>query len=495
MNTQRTKTSPWVWFFAAVALIVLGGMTFMAGFGAGFATGRATAPQAVAINPPSNSTPSLRPTATPRATVTPDDADIPAQADDSAVLDNANTAKVPQDFNLIWEAWGALDESFYGEMPDVPQTTGGLVEGMLRAVEMQSGQPLDREQIANAVLAATLQIVQEQVDDVPDVRTLTYGAVNGMTFRLEDDYTYLRTPEEAQSFNESLNGSFEGIGARVGEAEGGGIRIVEPFEGQPAWSAGIRRNDVILAVDGQDVTRMPLQEAINLIRGPKGSKIVLTIKSEGQEPRDIEVVRDRIEVPAVEYRMLDNNIAYLRLGEFSAPSSEQVQSALDSLLAENPKGLVLDLRGNPGGFLRSAVDITSEFISEGPVVIERFKNGDEQVFETKPGGRALQIPLVVLVNEGSASASEILAGALQDNERGVLIGVTTFGKGSVQIPSELSDGSVLSITTARWFTPKDRQINGLGLEPDIVVERSDADIEADRDPQLDRAVEYLLQGK
>ena len=193
--------------------------------------------------------------------------------------------------------------------------------------------------------------------------------------------------------------------------------------------------------------------------------------------------------------MLDNNIAYLRLGEFSAPSSEQVQSALDSLLAENPKGLVLDLRGNPGGFLRSAVDITSEFISEGPVVIERFKNGDEQVFETKPGGRALQIPLVVLVNEGSASASEILAGALQDNERGVLIGVTTFGKGSVQIPSELSDGSVLSITTARWFTPKDRQINGLGLEPDIVVERSDADIEADRDPQLDRAVEYLLQGK
>jgi carboxyl-terminal processing protease len=237
---------------------------------------------------------------------------------------------------------------------------------------------------------------------------------------------------------------------------------------------------------------MTLQDAISLIRGPKGSKVVLLIKSEGQEPREVEVVRDRITVPAVEYRTLDDGIAYLRLGEFSAPAARQVQEALDDLLAQDPKGLVLDLRGNPGGFLRTAVDITSQFVGEGPIVVERFKDGSEEVFEASRGGSALDIPLVVLINEGSASASEILAGAVQDTGRGILLGVTTFGKGSVQIPSELSDGSVLSITTARWFTPNDRQINGEGLRPDIEVERSEEDIAAERDPQLDAAIQYLL---
>jgi carboxyl-terminal processing protease len=333
---------------------------------------------------------------------------------------------------------------------------------------------------------------QQAGGDLP-VRDLTYGAINGLTFQLDDDYTYLRDPEEAAFFNESLQGSFEGIGARVAEAEGGGVRIVEPFSGQPAWNAGIRRGDVILAVDGQDITRMTLQDAISLIRGPKGSEVLLTIQSEGQEARDIEVMRDRITVPAVEYRMLDNGVAYLRLGEFSAPASEQVREALESLQEQNPVGLVLDLRGNPGGFLRSAVEITSEFIDEGPVVIERFKDGREEVFEAERGGSALDIPLVVLVDEGSASASEILAGAVQDTGRAILVGARTFGKGSVQIPDELSDGSVLSITTARWFTPNDRLIHGEGLLPDIEVERTEEDIEADRDPQLDRAVEYLLQ--
>jgi carboxyl-terminal processing protease len=465
-------------------VVLLGAMTFMAGFGAGFGTGRVTAPQLAALNaaPLEREANGDGPTATPRSVVSP------------SVASASATAETPEDFDLIWEAWEALDESFYGDLPATPETVGGLVEGLLFAVEQQTGETLEREEVADAMLTAALQIVREQAlaDEPLDVRELTYGAINGLTFQLDDDYTYLRTPEQAAFFNETLEGSFEGIGAQVAEAEGGGVRIMEPFEGQPAWEAGLRRGDIILAVDGADITTMTLQDAISLIRGPKGSDVTLTVKSPDQEPRDVTVTRDRISVPAVVYEMRDDGIAYLRLGEFSSPAARQVQEALDSLLAENPQGLVLDLRGNPGGFLRTAVDITSQFVGEGPIVIERFKDGSEEVFEASRGGSALDIPLVVLVNEGSASASEILAGAVQDTGRGILVGETTFGKGSVQVPSELSDGSVLSITTARWFTPNDRLIHGEGLAPDIQVERTEEDIEAERDPQLDRAVEYLL---
>jgi carboxyl-terminal processing protease len=473
-----------------MVVVLLGAMTFVAGFGAGFGTGRVTAPQpaalaAVSITHEANGAGepyNLRPTATPRTASSPTPTRPPALA----------APEIPQDFDLIWEAWEALEESFYGDLPPTPETVGGLLEGLLRAVEIQTGEPLEREQVADAVLAAALQVLRQQVGESLDVRGLTYGMINGLTFRLNDDYTYLRTPQQAAFFNESLGGSFEGIGARVSEAEGGGVRIVEPFEGQPAWSAGIRRGDVILAVDGQDITRMTLQDSISLIRGPKGSEVLLLIKSDGQEPREILVVRDRIVVPAVEYRMLDDGIAYLRLGEFSSPAAQQVKDALKSLQAQKPAGLILDLRGNPGGFLRSAVDIASEFVGEGPIVVERFKDGTEEVFRARRGGSALTIPLVVLVNEGSASASEIVAGAVQDTGRGILLGETTFGKGSVQIPSELSDGSVLSITTALWFTPSGRMIHGEGLRPDIEVMRTAEDIAAELDPQLEAAIQYLL---
>jgi carboxyl-terminal processing protease len=483
-DMKTARTSPVLWIVVAFVIVLLGAMTFMAGFGAGFGTGRVTAPQMAALNaaPLEREANGDDPTATPRSVV--------ASSSTSA----SSAVEIPEDFDLIWEAWDALDESFYGELPATPETVGGLVEGLLFAVEQQTGEPLERERVADAMLAAALQIVREQAlaDETLDVRDLTYGAINGLTFQLDDEYTYLRTPEQAAVFNEMLEGSFEGIGAQVAEAEGGGVRIMEPFEGQPAWKAGLRRGDIILAVDGADITTMTLQEAISLIRGPKGSDVTLTVKSPDQEPRAVTVTRDRISMPAVSYEMRDDGIAYLRLGEFSAPAANQVQEALDSLLAEDPVGMVLDLRGNPGGLLHSAVDITSQFVGEGPIVIERFKDGSEEVFEARRGGSALDIPLVVLVNEGSASASEILAGAVQDTGRGVLIGETTFGKGLVQIPSELSDGSVLSITTARWFTPNDRLIHGEGLAPNIEIERTDEDIEADRDPQLDRAVEYLL---
>lgn len=474
MNNPK-RGFPLQWIAVIAIAVLLGGMIFVAGFGTGFGTGRVTAPQYASSAPSAL----VRPEPPP-----------PAAASTLPFLNQG--ADVPPEFDLLWEAWDALEKDYYGDLPDTPEMVGGLVTGMLRAAEQQTDRELDREETADEVIAAVIDVLEQDLGTLPDTDRLTYGAINGVMFRLDDDYTFLRDPEQARFFNESLSGSFEGIGARVAEAEGGGVRIVEPFEGQPAWNAGIRRDDVILAVDGEDVTATPLSDAITLIRGPKGTDVVLLIKSPEKEARDVTVTRDTISVPVVEYELRDDGIAYLRLGEFSSPAEVQVQAALKEMLAQNPTGLVLDLRGNPGGLLRSAVDISSEFVPEGPILIERFKDGKEQVYDATGKGQAFDIPLVVLVNEGSASASEILAGAVQDSGRGILLGTTTFGKGSVQVPHQLSDGSMLSVTTARWYTPNDRLIHGAGLEPDIVVEQPDVAGDVTDDLQLQAAVEYLL---
>ena len=477
-NSKRNRPLQWI---AVIAIAILfGGMIFVAGFGTGFGTGRVTAPQYASSAPSAL----VRPDTPPPA---------PAAASTLPFLNQG--ADVPPEFDLLWEAWDALEKDYYGDLPDTPEMVGGLVTGMLHAAEQQTDSELDREETADEVIAAVIGVLEQDLGTLPDTDRLTYGAINGVMFRLDDDYTFLRDPEQARFFNEGLSGSFEGIGARVAEAEGGGVRITEPFEGQPAWNAGIRRDDVILAVDGQDITDTALSDAITLIRGPKGSDVVLSIKSPEQEARDVTVTRDTISIPVVEYELRDDGIAYLRLGEFSSPAEVQVQAALEEMLAQNPTGLVLDLRGNPGGLLRSAVDISSEFVPDGPILIERFKDGKEQVYDATGKGQAFDIPLVVLVNEGSASASEILAGAVQDTGRGILLGTTTFGKGSVQVPHQLSDGSMLSVTTARWYTPNDRLIHGEGLEPDIVVEEAAADSGATDDLQLQAAVEYLLNGQ
>ena len=477
MNNSK-RLLAWQWIAIIAVIILLGGMTFLAGFGTGFGTGRVTAPQ-YASSAPVAASALVRPDATP----------APAAASALPFLNQGED--VPPEFDLLWEAWSALEDDYYGDLPDTPEMVGGLVTGMLRAAERETDTELDREATADEVISAVLDILKEDYGTLPAVDRLSYGAINGVMFRLDDDYTFLRDPEQARFFNEGLSGSFEGIGARVAEAEGGGVRIVEPFEGQPAWNAGIRRDDVILTVNGEDVTEMALSDAISLIRGPKGSDVTLGIKSPEQEARDVVVTRDTISIPVVEYELRDDGIAYLRLGEFSTPAVAQVRAALDEMLAQNPVGLVLDLRGNPGGLLRSAVDISSEFVPDGPILIERFKDGEEQVYDASGKGRAFDIPLVVLVNEGSASASEILAGAVQDSGRGVLLGTTTFGKGSVQVPHQLSDGSMLSVTTARWYTPNDRLIHGEGLEPDIEVEPAAEDSGTTDDVQLLEAVKYL----
>ncbi|MFZ2520410.1 MAG: S41 family peptidase, partial [Anaerolineae bacterium] len=329
--------------------------------------------------------------------------------------------------------------------------------------------------------------------DVPSGQNLQYAAIRGVVSSLDDRFTSFMTADEAQRFEDSLDGSFEGIGAQVDKTEDDkGARIVEVYPGFPAATAGVRRNDIITAVDGQDIGPLSLTEIISHIRGPRGTTVTLTIRREGEDaPLEISVTRARIEIPVVESKMLAGNIGYVKLQEFSRPAPERLKTALKELLDQEPVGLILDLRGNPGGLLDVAVEVGSQFVAAGDILIERKKDGSEEHFSVRTGGLAIGVPLAVLVNEGSASASEIVAGAIQDAGRGPLVGTKTFGKGSVQLPQTLSDGSMLRVTIAHWFTPKGRGIHGTGLEPDIPIELSEQDRSAGRDPQLDKAVEYL----
>ena len=272
------------------------------------------------------------------------------------------------------------------------------------------------------------------------------------------------------------------------------VRIVEPYEDQPAWNAGIRRDDLILAVDGESIVGTDLNEAVLKIRGPKGSVVLLNVVREGvEEPYDVEVTRDRIELPTISTDSLgaDGRIAYVRLSTFNENAGDLVRDAIKEAMASDPAGIIFDLRGNSGGLVREAVKVTNVFLEDQAVLIERFSDGTEKTYETSGREIVGDVPVVVLVNGGSASASEIVAGAIQDAGRGTLIGATTYGKGSVQLPHQLSDGSIMRVTIARWYTPNDRSIDGEGLTPDIEVEITPEQYEAQEDPQLDEAIEFL----
>ena len=327
---------------------------------------------------------------------------------------------------------------------------------------------------------------------------MTYGAIRGAINALDDPYTGFIDPDAAEYRREVDDGAYEGLGAFV-SMENDRLVIVQPMKGQPAEKAGLRPGDIVLEADGVPIENMSIYEAISLLLGPAGTQVRLTILREGEEPFEVEITRAEIEVPQVESEMRDDGLAYVSLANFNHGASEGLADTLDDLLDENPEGLILDLRGNPGGFLHEAVLTAGLFLPEEEVVlVERTK--DEEEFLTPKGfgsGKPIapDIPMVVLVDGGSASASEIVAGALQDRERAVLIGEKTFGKGSVQWAHELSNGAELRVTIARWFTPNDRAIHGEGLDPDIEVELTPQDVDAELDPQLDRAVEYLLVGE
>jgi carboxyl-terminal processing protease len=355
-------------------------------------------------------------------------------------------------------------------------------------------EPTNGEQAVFRVFWEVWHILERDFyGDLPDDQEMTYDAIRGVVDDLDDKYTAFLEPKMAAVVREDMSGSFDGIGAVVDMNDAGQLEIVRTLEGKPAARAGLKSGDIVLAVDDTVIEEMSVFEAVALIRGPAGSVARLSIRRQGvEEPFVVEVVREKIEVPIVESKMLDDDIAYLKLTEFNAQAATKLKASLQSLLAQEPRGLIFDLRDNPGGFLNVSVEIGSQFVGEGSILVERLKDDQDRDYPAQSGGLATDdLPLAVLINGGTASASEIVAGAIQDAGRGILIGERTLGKGSVQLSHYLSDGSELRVTFARWYTPNGRAIHEEGLPPDIHVGITEEDIEAGRDPQLQRALEYL----
>ncbi|MGD2205201.1 MAG: S41 family peptidase [Anaerolineae bacterium] len=425
---------------ALIVAVVMGSL--------GFATGFLTHTVLVAAKPTTPQTTVIQVTATPQPPTEPSSAptvESTVEPPPTPVPEIDIPPERGTTFDLFWEAWELIERDFFG--------------------------------------------------DLPTEEELTYGAIRGMIDTLDDPFTGFIDPDVAAINREDDSGTFEGIGAYV-TMEEGRLKIVSTFKDQPADEAGLRAGDIVLQADDTQIEDMSIYEAITLIRGPAGTMVRLTILREGQEPFEVEITRARIEIPVVESEMREDGIAYVSLFDFSSDASAKLEDAVEELLAQDPQGLILDLRGNPGGWLNEAILVSGLFLPEGELVLtERYKDADPRTHRTPNEPIALDIPMVLLVNGGSASASEIVAGALQDHGRAILIGEQTFGKGSVQWPHELSNGAELRVTVARWFTPNDRAIHGEGLEPDIIVELTPEDVEADLDPQLERAVEYLLTGE
>jgi carboxyl-terminal processing protease len=329
-----------------------------------------------------------------------------------------------------------------------------------------------------------------------DVQKLVYGAIAGALSTINDPYTYFSQPQQVQRSQEDLSGSFEGIGATI-ETKDNRLLVVAPISGTPAQRAGLKPGDWITKIDGKSTDGLSVTEGVNLIRGKRGTTVLLTITRDGTpDPFEVPIVRDVINVPNVKMTMLGDGIAHLQLvNVFSANMGDDVKKALQEAKQQGADKIILDVRDNPGGYLRTSIEVASQFLKDGVVAYELLRDGKKSPNAVIKGGLATDWPIVVLVNKGSASASEILAGAIQDSGRGPLIGEQTFGKGSVQQDFPLSDGSAVHVTIANWLTPKLRNINKAGLKPDIEVKLTDDDAKAGRDPQLQRAIEYLTTGK
>ena len=327
-----------------------------------------------------------------------------------------------------------------------------------------------------------------------DYQKMTYGAIKGMVQSLGDDYTIFSTPTETNVSRTHLQGNYEGIGAYIGEKDGFAV-IQGPVNDQtPAAKAGLRKGDLVLEVDGVDVEGMALDEVISLIKGPADTDVTITLyRPDEQREFTVTVTRTRIEIKSAEGRMLDDGLAYLKISVFGDTTAAEMDTALQELLKQNPRGLIIDLRGNGGGYLQAAQEILGRFLRDGVATLEQDRDGQRTALPILHGdAEVYDLPIVVLVDGGSASASEITAGALQDLKRAILVGEQTFGKGSIQNVVDLPDGSSVRITVAHWLTPNAREIQDVGLTPDLVVGITPEDYNAGLDPQLDTAVAYLL---
>jgi len=358
------------------------------------------------------------------------------------------------DFSLFWEAWTKLEEKY-----------------------------VDNSKI--------------------DYKKMLYGAITGMADSLKDDYTVFFPPEDSKIFKEDVNGEFSGVGMEIG-VKNSTLTVIAPIEGTPAERAGLMAGDKIVKINGQDSGDMAVDEAVKLIRGQRGTEVSLTIFRDGwDDVKDFKIIRDVIEVPSIKLEMLASpgeaggkadGIAHIKLYQFSEVARSSFNKAGLEILNGPAKKIILDLRNNPGGYLEVAQDIAGWFLEKGELVaIEDFGGKEEnQEYRAKGPSNFSSYKMVVLINKGSASASEILAGALRDNRNVPLIGEKSFGKGSVQQLEELREGS-LKITIARWLTPKGTMINGQGLTPDIEVKMTEEDYKNKKDPQLDKAIEVLKE--
>lgn len=331
--------------------------------------------------------------------------------------------------------------------------------------------------------------------DQLDAQKLFYGAIKGMLAATGDPYTNFLDPQENKAFQEEIQGSFEGIGTEVG-MRGGVLTVIAPLEGSPSEKAGLRPGDKIIKIDEKSTLDLTIDQSVTLMRGKRGTIVVLTIIREGEEgSREIKIERAVINVKSVKLEWKNENIAVVRISQFGEETTREFNQAVKQITEASPKGIIIDVRNNPGGYLDSAVNVASRMIPKGKVVVIEENQDKKQDNLSAKGGDVLSgIPTIVLINEGSASASEILAGALRDNRENVtIIGEKSYGKGSVQEFLDLPNGSAVKITVAKWLTPNGEQINEKGIVPDQEVKLTEEDYDNDRDPQLDEAVKILSQ--
>lgn len=358
----------------------------------------------------------------------------------------------------------------------------------------QGGTPSDLQSLFGPFWQAWDLVHQNYVDQPVDNTKLVQGAINGMMAALGDAHTGYSSPQETTDLNNAMTGAYDGIGAYV-DTKGTYITITKPIPGYPAEKAGLQIGDQIIAVDGVDVTGMdPDVVRLTKVMGTAGTNVTLTVSRTGTDkPLQFTITRAHIVIPSVTSKMLDHNIGYIQITVFGDTTATDFHNQLSALMAQKPAGIILDLRDNGGGYLDAGIAVASEFIDHGVIVSEQYGNGTKTPHPAIPGGLATNIPLVVLVNENTASASEIVSGAIQDDGRGKLVGVTTYGKGTVQNWFPLTDGGTARITIARWLTPNGNTIDKKGLTPDLVVTMTQADYTAGKDPQLDAAVQLLLK--
>lgn len=329
-----------------------------------------------------------------------------------------------------------------------------------------------------------------------DPQKLYYGAIQGMVAAIGDPYTVFLPPTSQKAIQQQLSGSFDGVGIELGYDKDNHLAVIAPLKDTPADKAGVKAGDLILKIDNKDTTNLSLPEAVNLIRGPKGTTVTLELLGDNDtKPQDVQVVRDTIQVKSVTYTKKTSpsgkNVAYIQISTFGDNTEKEWDSAVNSALADGDQEVVVDVRNNPGGYLDGAIYIASEFISDGTIVMQEDYAGNKTVKGVVRKGKLTNLPMVVLINKGSASAAEIFSGAMQDHNRAKLVGTQSFGKGTVQSAIDLPENTGIHITTDKWLTPNGRWIHGVGLTPDVQV---DQDLNnPNTDVQLQKALEVVDQ--